>query len=280
MKTVIVGDIGGQFDLFKDVIASAGGDPETGVLPKDLTMIQVGDIVRFNKSIDLDSMSCALYAQKLLEVNEGRYIQLLGNHESPLIGGVTDPHWKLQSLPEPQAIVKNWWDGKLANLAVVLRKPGQRDILITHAGLTRGYMEWLGTSGAVDTAKKLNSFVGTTPIRDIENPGKLVTGNINKSADVWWSLVGSELHDSWKDNHPDFNQIHGHACLMEWDSQTYWDDVPEYVCDNTVVNYRDRYTTTVYESGYTLRSVDWMLKNTYRRQEWPLLFLKDYEIII
>lgn len=280
MRTVIVGDIGGQYDLFRDVVKSAGGDPDTGVLPPDLTMIQVGDIVRYNDSPDLDSLSCALYAQKLLDVNGGRYIQLIGNHESPLLGGVIDPYWAVQELPDCEEIVKSWWDNKLARLGVVLRKPGQRDILITHAGLTRGYQEWLGTTNAVDTARLLNSFVGTTPLASIEKPGKLATkGTPDVSAGPWWALVGAELNDSWKDANPDFNQIHGHSCVVDWESQHYWSDVADYVREATMVNYRDRYTLTTYESGYWLRSVDWMLKNKYRRQEWPLLFLNDYEII-
>lgn len=280
MRTVIVGDIGGQYHLFRDVIESAGGNPDTCVLPSGLLMIQVGDIVRFNNSADLDSLACAEYAQRLLENNDGRYIQLLGNHETPLLGGVTDPKWKLQALPLCQPIVESWWDQKLARLGVVLRKEGQRDLLITHAGLTRGYRDWLGTVTAVETAQKLNSFVGEVSIADIQHPGGLVTGNIDQAADPCWALIGSEVHDSWKDHHPNFNQLHGHATLLDWDTEKYWDDVPEYVKSATTVNLRDRYTTTIYDSGYTLRSVDWVLKNSYRRQEWPLLFLTGYELIM
>lgn len=278
MKTVIVGDIGGQFDLFKDVVKSAGGDPKTGLLPSDVTMIQVGDIVRFNNSPDLDSFACATYAQKLIDVNEGRYIQLLGNHETPLLGGHLDPHWATTELPTSKPIVNRWWDEQLASLAVVLRKESQPDILITHAGLTKGYMDWLGTTSAFEAAQKLNSFVGNVSIREFERTGGLVTGTSNPSADIVWALVGLELHDSWKDAHPDFNQIHGHSCLMEWEGEEYWDDIPEYVREATVVNYRDRYTITTYDSGYTIRSVDWVLKNNYRRQKWPLLILDGYHI--
>jgi hypothetical protein len=278
MKTVIVGDIGGQFDLFKDVVKSAGGDPETGLLPPDITMIQVGDIVRFNDSPDLDSSNCATYAQKLIDVNEGRYIQLLGNHETPLLGGALDPHWATTELPTSKPLVNRWWEEQLASLAVVLKKEGQPDILITHAGLTKGYMDWLGTTTAFEAAQKLNSFVGNVSIQEFERTGGLVTGTSNPSADIVWALVGLELHDSWKDAHPEFNQIHGHSCLMEWEGEEYWDDIPEYVKEATVVNYRDRYTVTTYDSGYTIRSVDWVLKNNYRRQKWPLLTLDGYHI--
>lgn len=278
MKTVIVGDIGGQFDLFKDVVKSAGGDPETGLLPPDTTMIQVGDVVRFNGSPELYSLACAEYAQKLIDVNEGRYIQLLGNHETPLLGGSLDPHWATTDLPESRPAVNRWWDERLASLAVVLRKDGHPDILITHAGLTKGYMKWLGTTTAFEAAQKLNSFVGNVSISEFERVGGLVTGSSNPEADIVWALVGMELHDSWKGENPGFNQIHGHSCLMEWEEEKYWDDIPEYVKDATVVNYRDRYTITSYESGYTIRSVDWILKNNYRRQQWPLLVLNGYHI--
>lgn len=280
MKTVIVGDIGGQYDLFRDVIESVGGDPDTGALPKDIIMIQVGDIVRFASAPALDSLACAQLAQKLIEVNEGRYIQMLGNHETPLLGGHLDPHWSCTELPESQPIVQRWWDEKLAHLAVSLTKEGHRDILITHAGLTRGYMEWLGTTTSFEAARKLNSFVGNVSIQEFEQTGGLVTGIKNPSADIVWALVGMELHDSWKGAHPEFNQIHGHSCLMEWEGEKFWSDIPQYVIDATVVNYRDRYTVTAYESGYTIRSVDWVLKNEYRRKKWPLLVLDGYHVTL
>jgi hypothetical protein len=280
LKTVIVGDIGGQYDLFKDVIESVGGDPETGILPPDITMIQVGDIVRFASAPALDSLACAQYAQKLIDVNEGRYIQMLGNHETPLLGGSLDPHWSTTALPESQPLVQRWWDEKLAHLAVSLTKDGHRDILITHAGLTRGYMEWLGTRTSFEAARKLNSFVGNVSIQEFEQTGGLVNDVFNPSADIVWALVGMELHDSWKGAHPEFNQIHGHSCLMEWEMEKFWSDIPQYVIDATVVNYRDRYTVTAYESGYTIRSVDWVLKNEYRRKKWPLLVLDGYHVTL
>jgi hypothetical protein len=278
LKTVIVGDIGGQYELFRDVIESVGGNPDTGHLPNDITMIQVGDIVRYASAPALDSLACAQLAQKLIDANEGRYIQLFGNHETPLLGGTLDPHWSVTELPESQPIIQRWWEERLGCLAVTLTKDGQRDILVTHAGLTRGYMEWLETTSAFETARKLNSFVGNVGIQEFERTGGLVTGTINPSADIVWALVGMELHDSWKGAHPEFNQIHGHSCLMEWESETYWNDIPQYVQDATVVNYRDRYTVTAYESGYTIRSVDWVLKNEYRRKKWPLLVLDGYHL--
>lgn len=281
MKTVIVGDIGGQLDVFKDVVASSGGDPESCILPLDTTMIQVGDVVRFSDSPELDSLACALYAQKLYDNNPGRYIQLLGNHETPLLGGHFNYGWVVPDLPDARPIVESWWSEKIARIGVVLRKPGQRDILVTHAGLTRGYMQQLGTTTAVETIHALNGLVGNVSVKSIENPGGLVTGFVNPSADVFWALLGCEVHESWNQNgdHPDFNQIHGHSTLVKWATGEYFDDVPETVRNATAVNYRDRYSVTTYDSGYTLRTVDWVLLNSYRRQEWPLLILNGYEII-
>ena len=280
MKTVIVGDIGGQYDVFRDVVESVGGDPDTCVLPADLVMVQVGDIVRFADAPALNSLACAEYAQKLIDNNAGRYIQMLGNHETPLLGGALDPHWGVRDLPESRPIVQRWWDDRLAYFGVGLHKDGHKDVLITHSGLTRGYAEWLGTETVFDTVRKLNSFVGNVGFQEFENPGRLVTGEDNPCADMVWATVGMELHDSWKGAHPAFNQIHGHSCLMEWESEEFWYDIPQYVRDATVVNYRDRYTLTAYESGYTVRSVDWVLKNKYRRMEWPLLVLDGYHVVL
>lgn len=279
MKTVIVGDIGGQINVFKDVVTSVGGNPDTCVLPADVTMIQVGDVVRFHEYPYLDSLACALYAQKLLDSNDGRYIQLLGNHETPLLGGTRTPYWKVADLPESRPIVQRWWDDRLARIGVVLRKQGERDTLVTHSGLTRGFMQRHGATNAVDAVRVLNSHVGNASITELENPGGLVYGLKDLSSDTFWALLGPEVHDSWVGHHPDFNQVHGHATLVAWATGRYFQDVSEVTRKSTAVNLQDRYSVTTYESGYSIRSVDWVLQNGYRRMEWPLLVLDGWEVI-
>lgn len=279
MRTAIIGDIGGQLAVFHDVIKNLGGSVETGKFPEDLRVIQVGDIVRMSDAPDLDSLACAKLADKLITANNGNYIQLLGNHETPLLGGALDPHWKITDLPESKPIINSWWNDRKAHLALVLHAPGEKDILVTHAGLTQGYMKnFLGASNVRDAVKTLNGFVGNVTFGGIEKPGALVTQKVSVESDIFWALCGPELHASWWGEPLGFNQIHGHAVVYRWDKEAFWSDIPQEVIQNTLVNQESRFTITQHPHGDFFRSVDWVLQNTKKRQEWPVLVLDGFDV--
>lgn len=279
MRTAVIGDIGGQIDIFLEIITELGGDIATGKLPDGLRVIQVGDIIRVNPSHELDSLACARLADKLIDANGGNYIQLLGNHETPLIGGIYHPHWGDTDLLACTPIIESWWNERKAKLAVVLMNPEQKDTLITHAGLTKGYMERLGATSALDAVRRLNAYVGNVSIPEIERAGGLVTGVPDMSADIFWSLVGSELHESWWEEGAGFNQIHGHSCLFNWDKDDYWNDVTENIKKRTMVDKDKRFTVTVHPNKDWYRSVDWNLGNhKIERADWPLLILDGFDI--
>lgn len=135
---VIVGDIGGQRQVLEKVITELGGDPVTGHLPADLTVVQVGDLVRMQDCPHLDSDGCVAIADRMLHGGPGRWIQLLGNHDTAAIGGPRMPAWGTANPVSPTtlATLNRWWHDREADLAVAMT--GQdRDSLITHAGLTR-----------------------------------------------------------------------------------------------------------------------------------------------
>jgi hypothetical protein len=280
LRTAIVGDIGGQIGVFHEVITSLGGDIKTGKLPAGLRVIQVGDIIRVNPSPELDSLACAQFADKLIEANDGNYIQLLGNHETPLLGGIFHPEWHETDLDACVPIIESWWDDRKAHLSALLMAPGATDTLVTHAGLTKGYMERIGATSAIDAARILNGYVGNVSLGGIERPGGLVTGVQDKSSDIFWALVGSELHESWWEEGAGFNQVHGHSCLFRWDVKEYWHDVNESVQKRTMVNTNDRFTMTIHPNGDWYRSVDWVLGNTKQKKEWPILILNNFDVYL
>lgn len=280
MRTAIIGDIGGQIDVFRAVITELGGDIHTGKLPEGLRVIQVGDIVRVNPSDELDSLACAQFADKLIDANNGNYIQLLGNHETPLLGGVYHPHWLDTDLLACEPIIESWWHDKKAHLSAVLMKPGEKDTLITHAGLTRGYMELIGATSALDAVRRLNGYVGNVPVFAIERPGRLITGVKDESADIFWTIVGSELHESWWETGAGFNQIHGHSCLFNWDTHDYWHDVNEEIQKRTMIDEGKRFTVTVHPNKDWYRSVDWGLGNKKQKADWPLLILEGFDVYL
>lgn len=280
LRTAIIGDIGGQIDVFRAIVSKLGGDITTGKFPADLRVIQVGDIIRINPSPELDSLACAQLADKLIKANHGNYIQLLGNHETPLLGGIYHPHWQTTDLTACEPIIESWWHDRKAHLSVALMSPGEKDTLVTHAGLTRGYMERIGATSALDAVRRLNSYTGNVSLPEIERAGGLVTEIKDESADIFWTLVGSELHESWWGTGAGFNQIHGHSCLFNWDINDYWHDVNDNIKKRTMVSTEKRFTATVHPNGDWYRSVDWGLGNKKQKADWPLLIIEGLEIYV
>lgn len=279
MTIAVLGDVGGQTQVYRDALSSLGINPDTCIIPDGLELIQVGDVVRFNHSLHLDSLGCAEISDRLLRNNPDRFYQLLGNHDLALLGGVLDPHWKIVDLPESRPIVEAWWHEGIVDLSVTLvpEDKDERDILISHAGVGYNYWNHLGGLDAQGTTKNLNALV-STPVQDYEIPGYLVTSDNNVNADSGWAIVGPEFHETWIGHEMPFNQIHGHACLMEWEGKKYWSDVSQEIRDTTVVNWDQRYTLTTRPDGSWVRSVDWILKNDPIVMEWPILMLEGYRI--
>lgn len=279
MAIAILGDVGGQTQVYRDSLTLLGVDPDSCVIPEGLTLIQVGDVVRFNHSTHLDSLGCAEISDKLLRNNPDSFIQLLGNHDLALLDGALDPHWQIHDLPESRPIVRAWWDEGLASLSVTLvpLDPDENDILVSHAGVGYHYWNHLGAYDAEGTTKTLNALVGE-PVPSFEIPGHLVTGVDNIHADSGWALVGPEFQETWVGQQMPFNQIHGHATLIEWLGREYWPDVSQEVRDMTTVNWEDRYTLTSRPDGSWIRSVDWILKNDPIELEWPILMLDGYRV--
>lgn len=278
-KVAVLGDIGGQINVFKDAVKSLGGCPEHAILPSDTQLIQVGDVVRRHDSADLDSVACAAYVEKLMLNNPGQYIQVMGNHEMPSLGGQVDPNWTLLNIDPADALIRKWWNDKSVYLAAGLIHADGRETLITHAGMNANYHLSLGGRGMVDTVQKLNAMVGGR-LSAFERPGYLVKKDYDRGADFLWSLVGLELYETWYEKSMPFEQIHGHCCSYRWDVKDFWSDIPERARLDAVINEDQRYITTVDSHGNTFRTVDWVLGNKTEHQRWEVLVLEDCEIVL
>ena len=74
----VVGDIGGHVDELHRELGRLGADPQTGRLPDDLTVVQVGDLVHRGP----DSERVIALVDRYLREQPGQWVQLLGNHEA------------------------------------------------------------------------------------------------------------------------------------------------------------------------------------------------------
>lgn len=278
-RVAILGDIGGQREVFEQVIRDIGGDPVTGMLPPEITLVQVGDLVRMTDNRNLDSDGCVALAERLRATNSGRYIQLVGNHDAAAIGGPRRPTWNPNNVLTDNTVTQlnEWWSRRQVRLALALDSVELGPALITHAGLTRALWEDLGRPNAQRAAQVLNTAVGRPPA-EVFRAGRLVTGSVDPSADVTWAEVSTELYEPWLSTPMPFNQIHGHASPWNWSTNDWWPDTPAALRSATTRDPATHRTVTTLGSrpnGTPALAicVDWTLGDTPTPATWPLLSL-------
>lgn len=248
MEIAVIGDIGGNVKLLKDILSSFGGDIDSVSLPDNVIVVQVGDLIRLTDEGLSGSSVCVEIIDRFLDKYPGRWVQLWGNHDMGAIGGPIKPDWSKLPLPEKTRVtIKRWWDTGSVKFAAGIYD-GEREFLITHAGLTYHRWRQLGKPNLHDVVKYLNSTVGGS-VGDSINPGFLVTGVINNYVDCTWAAVNSELYYPWLEASINgemvpFQQIHGHACPWSWRNEDWVPDTPELIKDKCLIDFNLRHTTT------------------------------------
>ena len=279
-RVAVLGDIGGQLGVLDAVIAELGADP-SGRLPADLAVVQVGDLTRVGGR-GLDNAGCVAAAAGYRSANPGRWLQLLGNHDVALLGGPRRSSWREPSTEDDgvAAVLQRWWSEHLVQLAFAVRTRELGDVLITHAGLTRGRWRRLGSPpDPFAAAASINDDVGR-PIGEVIHGGALTgisAGPDAEAADVTWAEVITELYVPWLDaGDAPFSQVHGHAAPWNWTTDSWWPDATSAVRAATRVDRAVRRTTIRLgrgEGSPQAVGVDWMLGDEPASATWPLLTL-------
>lgn len=285
-NVVVIGDMGGQRSAFENVLDGLGVGSDYRV-PDGLTIVQVGDVARcVTPNSPLDSFGCVKMADDLITANDGRYIQLLGNHEFAHLPSAKHPsHWYLDT--RSAEVIRSWWDDKKVSLATVLSTTSGDNFLVTHAGLTRLYWERLGSPvEAAEAALRLNAFVGQGA--DVwSRPGWQVTGKTTPEADCVWAEASRELIHPWMMHEGEipFQQIHGHSMPVNWGTGEFWDDVPDVVRAATVADHEARLSRTLVGQSsdgdeMSFYSVDWMLGNSLTSHTYGLMSWGNAKVLV
>lgn len=261
LSTLVIGDIGGHAHVLEEVLKSAGANPDTGELPDGLGVVQVGDLVRLSARAGRESDRCVEIADRFIGYPGSRWVQLVGNHEVACLGGPRMPGWK-----RPEAALsgrtietlERWWKERSMVLAEVVEVSGQRT-LVTHAGLTSGFLQTLGTGDLSSTAQQLNHLAGED-FAQWMRPGVLVSGEADLAADCIWADSGRELYPSWKERKMPFSQVHGHSQLFIWEKNAWSAAAPRWAkkaCEVDVLKRQVRFE----RDGKFLLGIDWILKD-------------------
>lgn len=208
----MIGDVGGHVTDLRRELVRLGADPETGRLPEDLTVVQVGDLIHRGP----DSAAVVALVDGYLTDQPGQWVQLVGNHEAQYL---RDPafDWpeRLQG-PTVQTLRRWWADGQMR--AAVAVSSSTEEFLITHAGLTRGFWDSVVDRIVVasSVAAAINSLIGTHEDVLFHAGHMLRRGKPNPVAGPIWAAAATELVPSWLTSMLPFSQIHGHSSVYDW----------------------------------------------------------------
>lgn len=216
-RVAIIGDIHGHADELIAKLVRLGMDPDTLMLPEDLTVIQLGDLIHRG----LQSSKVLRTVDTIMDQQPTQWIQLIGNHEAQYVYEKLF-EWDGELEDEDVEILQRWMqEGKLHAAAYTIT-PAGNEALITHAGLL--YDVWKIILGrprsAREAAARINAGIHHRTAW-MWAPGEMLQGVPNRMAGPLWASATSELYPSWMNAEATevpapFSQVHGHSSLFHW----------------------------------------------------------------
>ena len=276
-RVALIGDIGGHSEELYSALVQAGADPDTGELPDDLHVVQVGDLVHRGP----DSHGVLDIVAGYLEHQGDQWTQLIGNHEAMYLGGPTFEMPSYLDIPD-QERVRSWWKNRQMIVACAVESEQHGPLLVAHAGLTVGVYGLIGEpETAALAAQLLNELPVTNPVVLWRAGSMLGDSEGGLASGPVWAEAGSELYGGWllAEQHglpqPGFGQVHGH-------SNAYWYDQRKFTCADQVahriiVNHKLRQTRGMFHNR-PFFGIDASL-GKYAGKSWGPLILENAHVV-
>lgn len=192
-RVAVIGDVGGHVAVLRAELVRLGADPDTGRIPEHLVIVQLGDLVHRGP----DSAAVVDLVDVMLRGGQGRWVQLLGNHEAHYVADRVF-EWP-EELPAAAADrLRAWWSDGSMVVAAAFRAPSG-DFLVTHAGLTAGFWRSVLDTPvtAAQTAARLNAWAGRTAGALFRTGSMINRKRPSIAAGPLWAEAGRELVPSW-----------------------------------------------------------------------------------
>jgi hypothetical protein len=210
MRVAVIGDIGGHVDELRAELARLGVKRD-GLLPSDLLVIQVGDLVHRGPASD----DVITLVDSYLRNEPHRWIQLVGNHEANYLRTPAFP-WSERLRRRSNRILRRWWRNGYAVVATAVRTADE-SFLVTHAGLTAPvWSDVLGSPSTAEEAAQCINELAFTGEAAVFRGGCVLGGRVNLSAGPLWADCANELVPSWMGRRMPFSQIYGHTTVTDW----------------------------------------------------------------
>lgn len=246
MGTVaIIGDVGGHSSQLIRCLQQLGvSSPDH--LPEDLTIVQVGDLIGGE-----DDRTAVAIANNFMPT--GRWVQLLGNWDSRVVGCPFVSPTRGEPDPDAEDLFALWHHTGDAHHAVAVTTAGGATAVVTHAGVTQPFWRrWLGaTCDPVEAVRLINDL----PLAVVHQPGRMLgfaepAVNVDFGYDdmpdddevvtirpirastapvgpIWADTT--ELWSSWLGTPSPWPQVHGHTTAWfrnDWSQYTPPEAIP------------------------------------------------------
>lgn len=210
MRIAVIGDVGGHAKALRCELARLGVRPG-GPLPKDLVVVQIGDLIHRGP----DSAQVVDMVDGYLRTQPTQWIQLIGNHEAHYLQPPVFA-WPESLGREHICIINRWWKNGSAVVAAAA-DTADESFLITHAGITAEF--WARALGgprtATEAARRINDLV-KMDADAVFRAGVMLHGTAAPDVGPLWAHTRTELFPGWADRQMPFSQIHGHNSITPW----------------------------------------------------------------
>lgn len=248
-RVALFGDLSGHTTPLYPALEALGIVLKTATIPGDLTVVQVGDLVHKGPGGD----EAVALVDRMMSVNPGRWVQLMGNHEAQHLAGPAFGTCDCDI--DAVETLRRWTKDRSVHLAAAVVSDEHGPLLVTHAGLSWSWWRRLGRPATPQAAAaELNGRLADPDQRaSLFETGVMLAWDKGE-AGVVWAEASRELYGSWLGHRPPFGQIHGHTSAYDWDRRQWRDEISGWHRDAAVDP--DRRQSIVRLSGVTFFGID------------------------
>ncbi|MDF0530568.1 metallophosphoesterase [Tsukamurella sp. 8F] len=207
-RVAVMGDVAGHLTELQVELKRLGARDD--VLPDDLTVVQVGDLVHRGP----DSDAVIALVDHYLRNQPTQWVQLIGNHEAQYLHAPVF-RWPQRLRRRSAATLRRWVHHRSARAGVAIVTDSEH-LLVTHAGVTEAF--WRVALRAPETAEEaaaaLNEMLVLHDDR-LFRPGVML-GRHDPAAGPLWAQSLTELVPGWLAGRLPFSQVYGHSTVNDW----------------------------------------------------------------
>lgn len=282
----VFGDVHAHLDQFVKTLRTLGWDPSTFALPKNLTIIQAGDLIHKGPATnEIVKLVDSTLLRNSGDPETGDWVQLMGNHESQYFRG-TALFWKSECSQRSIRTLHRWMESGDLSFAYLIPQDDGKPYVVTHGGVNpfwyyraevrfNDVVKGISTTQAILNEARIQrtpeNFVSwmNSLSEDIPfacRPGVMLRSGVSSKASPVWALSSHEVYSKWREAEVPFHQIHGHAAPYMWKQEMFYPNTPLVVQRETSLFPEERRSVWRNTDGAEFHCIDNGFEDTADRE--------------